>query len=342
MALAHKQHTNKKMQTATRSPFIEPITFKKHVRTRFLEIAATVKPQAFRELAGKPFELLELAQMNQALSPIFEPDFRWSDFETGADNLSAARKDLRDCLIAWQTENYLLESEDSEKWLLRWLVESGVEFQSRIERSKQKIKLREKIKCRFLLKRYLRLKGELIETTNNETSIFRRVEIPSGLPSLSVYEPPAFLTYNHFRDVLETEQKLSGYIEIVRQDFEKRLGTFRCDMESYLATNGGFEIKDENLLRDLLWTAESQLNDALHSHLASVGKVEPSNKLKKQKLVNPLKIKKSDLEIIGVSDTTVSRAVIKTLKMLGLEPHPKDIGRPRGKRQDAIDKLLLE
>jgi hypothetical protein len=299
------------MRTKKEFKSIAPVSFKNHIRTHFLEIAARVCPEPFEELRVDALSLFFQAGMDQLLNPIFKSGFSLTDFINGTDKTNPKVIELRTYLADWQKRWCFVENEDSNKWVLIWLIKNVLSFWATSSKVHQK------------------------------RHIFRQVGENKLLPLPPSFNPPDFFVRNPITKSQSIKTNAKDYIEMVLDEYRKKLEAYCREVEEYTIENGWLAEHDISV-RDLIWTAKSQIADLDYSEIAITGKIVLSGKIKSTELVDPLKLTRNDFEIYAVEPSTVQRVVENTLKILELQPRKKKVGRRSKKRQDEINKQLMD
>ncbi|HEX8279036.1 MAG TPA: hypothetical protein VF540_10090 [Segetibacter sp.] len=290
---------------------IAPDSFKNHVRTHFLEIAARICPEPFEELRKDALPLFSQAGMNQLMNPIYQSGFSLTDFVNGTDKTNPKVIELRDDLTNWQERWCLIENKDSDKWVLIWLIKNVLSFWSTSSKVHRKMHL------------------------------FRPLGKNKPMPLPPSFNPPDFFERNPITKSQSIKKRAKDYIKMVLDEYREKLEAYCREVEEYTAENGWMAEQDISV-RDLIWTAKSQIADLDYSEIANTGKIDFSEKIKSTDLINPLELTRDDFEIYAVEPSTVQRVVENTLKILELQPRKKKVGRRSKKRQDEINKQLMD
>jgi hypothetical protein len=206
---------------------IHPSDFKNHVRTRYLEIVASMKPEAFEELRLISLPLVHKSGVKELLNPFVKTTFKWEDFEAGRKT-NGKLLDLRDNLISWQEQFNLVENEVSDKWVLRWLVFDVLIYWSNSSNVVRKKHLFQPVGKRFQL-----------------------------LPSVPAFKSPDFVINDVMSKIQYIEKSSGEFIDWVLGEHRKLLEGYCKSMEKTVISYGWKSIDDVPVRNLILLLLES-------------------------------------------------------------------------------------
>lgn len=316
-----------------------------YIKNSFFRIFSILEPYAFVILKNNCLELFERGKMTQALSPTFEPDFRWEWFEQGSRKLSKERKALRCELLEWQIQFNLIERENAPKWIIRYVLTNILDYWAKSSSSSEsfmyrrevgspnfsqiklaEIVIREKklLPPRNLLeyKPYEITRKNFIKHLNLTEKVKKRIE-----------EDP-FL-------IASTRRSRNSFVREVVDNISAEVNKYCDEIESVYLNNEWIKVPEhDQLFRDLIWTVRNQIQCMSFGEIAELGKIESSKNYIGLK-VKYVELTKDHFDVVELNRSTVKRSVDKILDILKLKPRRKT-GRPIGKKTKAASAIIAK
>lgn len=294
--------------------YVDPFAYKNFVRKSFLEAATNFAPKITEQLRTEIFPLFLQVKNEGNLDSFIESEF----LSTGSENLiesSGGRSEFQKALIAWQKKNFLVENENSDKWVLKQFVNNVLEdWASRPD---------------GINKRALFLKND---------------EKLPYMPQPPSFYPQDFITLDTTKNLRILEKESAEFIRENLKEYKIQLEKYCKEIETQ-AIKSSWGANDENFTRDMIWTVESQISGLDYADIAKLGRVRPLNQDVNNRYFSYVSTKDvtlNDLDLRDVEESTVHRAVNKTLGIMGLKPRVKKRGRRFGNRKDDFKKQFVE